>query len=235
MNTTTSAPQMRRQMRMDIGVSLGLSLVAVFFVLSGAVSYMNIRMLNSDSDKIAATHEVILGLNQILSTMKDAETGQRGFVLTGDEAYLTPYDNALTGIEERVLKVEQETQGQPDFQRRLPPLKSHIAAKMNELAQTISARRESGYQAALDMVRSDRGKADMDAIRAFYDRVHAQGRERRQPLHDAGQVSHAVAGRIRKGTRIDLVDHGGAPPLGAAGLRRYDGRACRGVGGAGRG
>ena len=199
MNTTTSAPQMRRQMRMDIGVSLGLSLVAVFFVLSGAVSYMNIRMLNSDSDKIAATHEVILGLNQILSTMKDAETGQRGFVLTGDEAYLTPYDNALTGIEERVLKVEQETQGQPDFQRRLPPLKSHIAAKMNELAQTISARRESGYQAALDMVRSDRGKADMDAIRAQVAQMQADAgaeRDRRvkemDHAYDIAVVSVAV-------------------------------------------
>ncbi|MGN6422142.1 MAG: response regulator [Asticcacaulis sp.] len=180
MSMTTSAPQVRRQMRMDIGVSLGLSLVAVFFVLSGVVSWLNIRTLNDDADRIAQTHEVILGLNQILSTMKDAETGQRGYVLTGQESYLQPYDNALNSIEEQVLKVEQETQGQPEFQRRMAPLKSHIAAKLNELAQTISLRRERGYEAALDMVQSDSGKTDMDAIRAQIAQMQGDAEQERE-------------------------------------------------------
>ncbi|HWU48493.1 MAG TPA: response regulator [Asticcacaulis sp.] len=180
MSMTTSAPQVRRQMRMDIGVSLGLSLVAVFFVLSGVVSWLNIRTLNGDADSIAQTHEVILGLNQILSTMKDAETGQRGYVLTGQAAYLQPYDNALTTIEEQVLKVEQETQGQPEFQRRMAPLKSHIAAKLNELAESIRARRERGFDAALDMVGSDRGKTDMDAIRSQIAQMQGDAEQERE-------------------------------------------------------
>ncbi|MFT4074518.1 MAG: response regulator [Asticcacaulis sp.] len=155
-----------KQLRMDLSVSLGLSLVAVFFIISGIVSYINIQTLNRDSDQVAHTHEVLLGLTQILSSMKDAETGQRGFVLTGRETYLTPYNDALGKIEERVLTVEDLTKDNPEQQRRIDPLKSHIAAKLHELNETIQLRRNKGFEAALAEVMDDTGREDMDAIRA---------------------------------------------------------------------
>ena len=155
-----------KQIRIDLTVSLSLALIAVFFIISGTVSYLNIRTLNRDAAAVTHTHEVLLGLNQILSSMKDAETGQRGYVLTGEESYLDPYSAALTSVEEQVLKVEQETADNPDQQRRIAPLKSHIAAKLNELTETIKLRRTSGFQAALEVVLTNRGKADMDAVRS---------------------------------------------------------------------
>ena len=164
--STNKTARPNRQLRMDMSVSLGLSLVAVFFIVSGVVSYFNIRTLNRDSEQIAHTHEVLLGLNNVLSTMKDAETGQRGFIITGQESYLEPYADALTGIEEQVLRIEQLTKDNPDQQRRIAPLKSHIAAKLQELAQGIEIRRSDGLQAAMARVATNRGKEDMDAIRA---------------------------------------------------------------------
>ena len=155
-----------KQFRMDLSVSLGLSVVAVFFFISGIISYVNIQTLNRDSEQIAHTHEVLLGLNNILSTMKDAETGQRGFVITGQESYLDPYNEALNGIEEQVLRIEQLTRDNPDQQRRIAPLKSHIAAKLQELSTVIEMRRSEGVQAAMARVATNRGKEDMDAIRA---------------------------------------------------------------------
>ena len=165
MTTKNFALLPNKQIRIDLTVSLSLALIAVFFIISGSVSYLNIRTLNRDAAAVTHTHEVLLGLNQILSSMKDAETGQRGYVLTGEESYLDPYSAALTSIEEQVLKVEQATADNPDQQRRIAPLKSHIAAKLNELNETINLRRSSGFQAALDLVTTNRGKQDMDAIR----------------------------------------------------------------------
>jgi CheY-like chemotaxis protein/CHASE3 domain sensor protein len=155
-----------RQLRMDLSVSLGLSLVAVFFLISGIVSYINIQTLKRDSDQIGHTHEVLLGLNNVLSTMKDAETGQRGFIITGQESYLEPYSTASTIIEEQVMRIEQLTKENPDQQRRIAPLRSHIAAKLQELELGIETRRSEGQAAAMARVTTNSGKADMDAIRA---------------------------------------------------------------------
>jgi len=160
------AGRLGKQFRMDLSVSLGLSVVAVFFFISGIISYVNIQTLNRDSEQIAHTHEVLLGLNNVLSTMKDAETGQRGFVITGQESYLEPYNEALTGIDEQIQRIEQLTRDNPDQQRRIAPLKSHIAAKLQELSTVIEMRRSEGVQAAMARVATNRGKEDMDAIRA---------------------------------------------------------------------
>ena len=78
-----------RQFRVDLGVSLSLALIAVFFIASGTLSYLNIRTLNRTATLVSETHEILLGLEKTMSLLKDAETGQRGFILTGDRAYLT--------------------------------------------------------------------------------------------------------------------------------------------------
>lgn len=169
-----------KQTRMDLTVSLSLALIAVFFIISGTVSYLNIRTYSRDATAVTRTHEVLLGLSEVLSSMKDAETGQRGYILTGETSYLDPYNAALTNIEEQVLKVEQEVAGNPDQMRRIAPLKSHIAAKLNELSLTIQMRRTAGFQPALDEVLTNRGKADMDAIRSIVDTMDQAETDLRQ-------------------------------------------------------
>ena len=166
MTTKNFSLMPKKQIRIDLTVSLSLALIAVFFVISGTISYLNITTLSRDAEAVTHTHEVLLGLNQILSSMKDAETGQRGYVLTGQDSYLQPYTEARTSLELEMQKVEQETADNPDQQRRIPTLKSHIAAKLAELNETINLRRTQGFQAALDVVVTNRGKEDMDAIRS---------------------------------------------------------------------
>ncbi len=201
--TKNKTAQPNRQLRMDLSVSLGLSLVAVFFIISGIVSYINIRTLNRDAEQIAHTHEVLLGLNNVLSTMKDAETGQRGYIITGQESYLEPYSNASTIIEEQVLRIEQLTKDNPDQQRRIAPLKSHIAAKFQELGAGIEKRRGEGLQAGIAQVATNRGKADMDAIRAQVALMQATESDLRQQrvtemdaAYDVSVVSVAVTALI---------------------------------------
>ena len=146
--------------------ALGATAALLFFVVSGAVSYANIQVLRADNAKIIHTHDVISALGDLLSTVQDAETGQRGFLLRGDELYLEPYNNALAHVASNVSAIATLTRDNPTQQTNLAELKSHIDAKLTELRETIELRRAKGTEAALAVVVTDRGKVEMDAIRA---------------------------------------------------------------------
>ncbi|WP_216856331.1 response regulator [Acidisphaera sp. S103] len=163
-----------RKSGMDPRVSLGLAAALVFFLISGAVAYFNIRTLREDNEGIIRSHEIVATLDGLLSTVQDAETGQRGFLLTGDEHYLEPYNAALLAVTSQLDALSELTRDNPRQQNRIGPLKLHIGAKLAELKQTIDLRRAQGAAAALSVVETDRGKVEMDTVRA---QLGAMGQE----------------------------------------------------------
>jgi len=163
-NKTLRSSQNR--FKTDIYISIGLTAVILFFVASGVISYWNTRILSQDALQITRTHEAISALDNIISIMKDAETGQRGFVLTDDEKYLIPYTDALSRIDDQLKVLEQMMRDDPQQQMHIPIMKTHIRAKLAELAETVDLRREKGFDAALAVVITDRGKNEMDNVRA---------------------------------------------------------------------
>ncbi|MCS3744151.1 response regulator [Rhizobium sp. BK661] len=156
----------RLKSSLEPAVALALATAVAFFVISGVIGTFNLRSLRENNARIVHTHEVILGLSKVLSSIQDAETGQRGFVLTGDERYLDPYQAALTSIPQRIAEIADLTKDNPEQQRRLPMLRQHVDAKLAELKETIDMRRSQGLEPALALVNSDRGKIEMDAVRA---------------------------------------------------------------------
>jgi CheY-like chemotaxis protein/signal transduction histidine kinase/CHASE3 domain sensor protein len=171
-----------RKSGMDPLVAFGLAAVLVFFLISGAVAYLNIRTLREDNQLIVHSHQVITTLDDLLSTMKDAETGQRGFLLTYNERYLEPYNAGLLAVTSQLDALSRLTVDNPRQQDRIGPLKLHIDAKLAELKQTIDLRRAQGFEAALAVVTTDRGKAEMDTIRsqiAVMNQEEADLREKR--------------------------------------------------------
>ncbi|TPG49315.1 PAS domain S-box protein [Roseomonas nepalensis] len=101
----------------------------------------------------------------LLSDLRDAETGQRGFLLTGRESYLQPYDDALRELDGRIAELIRLGEAEPTLARPTTELGRLIPAKLDELARTIALRREGNADAALALVETDRGKSLMDAIR----------------------------------------------------------------------
>jgi CheY-like chemotaxis protein/CHASE3 domain sensor protein len=171
-----------RKSRMDPLVSLGLAAVLVFFLMSGGVAYFDIQTLREDNQRIVHSLQVITTLGGLLSTVQDAETGQRGFLLTDDEHYLEPYNAALLAVMPQLDQLSELTRDNPRQQNRIGPLKLHIDAKFAELKQTIDLRRTQGSEAALAVVTTDRGKVEMDTIRAqlaAMDQEEADLREKR--------------------------------------------------------
>ncbi|WP_206242986.1 response regulator [Novosphingobium terrae] len=179
----------------------GLAAVLLFFLIVGGVSWYNIRTLKDDNERIIHSHEVITTLDELLSSVKDAETGQRGYLLTDSERYLEPYNAAVLSLKTQLGDLQALTSDNPRQQGRIAALRVHIDAKLAELRETIELRRTRGSEAALAVVLSDRGKAEMDTIRtqlAVMNQEEASLRQQRLTEMD-GAYETALASGILSG------------------------------------
>ena len=161
--------------RADRRTTLALVCAVVFFVVSGYVAYRNIGTIRDDNQKVIQSQETVTALSAVLSSTQDAETGQRGYLLTGNERYLEPYNAALASIPARLDSIRHAVRDNTVQQQRLAELTARVGEKLAELKETIDLRRTHGIDPALVVVNSDRGKAAMDAIRTQL--VGMQGEE----------------------------------------------------------
>ena len=193
MKKTLMTSLLGRQTRSDLVLSLSLSVIAIFFVISGILSFDRIRTLDDDFAQVQQTHEVIISLDELLSTVKDAETGQRGYVLTGDEAYLEPYSAAVNHLDEQTTTIRTLILREPEQQVRLARMRELIDAKMAELNSTIVARRDKGFAASLAIVENNSGKSYMDQIRSQIANMQAYETQRREQHTAEAKTAYDVA------------------------------------------
>ena len=98
--------------------------------------------------------------------MQDAETGQRGYLLTENQSYLEPYDSGLVSIRRQMDALGEKLIFQSDQTESLITLKTHMDRKLAELAETIVLRRAGHFSEAIAIVSTDRGRQAMDIIRS---------------------------------------------------------------------
>ncbi|MGC4005238.1 MAG: CHASE3 domain-containing protein [Pirellulales bacterium] len=170
----------KQQALVSNGMYLGLAAIIVFFVGSGWFSYLNTKTLEENTTALTHSQNVLLNLSELLSLLKDAETGQRGYVITGDAEYLEPYDTAVSRIKEKFTDIKHLVQGSLKQTTVLPLLRERIDLKLQELAETIELRRTKGFEQAKEIVVTNRGKRTMDHIRAQVDEMQLTERELRQ-------------------------------------------------------
>jgi PAS domain S-box-containing protein len=151
----------------DKWLALAMALVVAVILVNAALAYHHTRQLHNDGYWVAQTNETLDAMDDLISTLKDAETGQRGFLIAGDERYLKPYNDAMTTIDGRIQSVESLTHDNDRQQARMPKLKELVLAKLDELKRTIDLRRESGLDAAQKEVLTHLGRNWMDAIRSL--------------------------------------------------------------------
>ena len=104
-------------------------------------------------------------LLEFVSSLKDAETGQRGFVITGKEEYLEPYNDALAKIPLQLRELKQELSGDPELSGLLAECSRLAGLKLDEMATTVQLRRTDGFEPARILVESDVGRKYMVSIR----------------------------------------------------------------------
>jgi CHASE3 domain sensor protein len=174
-----------------------LGSVLVVPVGIGLYGYWSMRHLLDSEDSVVHTHEASYQLSELLSLLKDAEAGQRGFLVTGDRAYLQPYTDAVAAVGGLTDKVRDLTADNPGQQERLTRLQRLIVAKLTVTGQAIAAYDRDGPDAAARVVKSDVGRLTMDAIRA---QVQAMEAEERDLL--AARMAHSQQLRERGSTLL---------------------------------
>ena len=153
-----------RQSRVPEFIILCLSITIV--VAIGTLSYSNARSAESASGELNLARNVVNLNAELLSALKDAESGQHGFLLTGQEQFLEPYSQRLSVIPELFMKLLQLTQPIPDERELVKAIEPLVTAKLSELRETVDLRRSGNSKKALEIVDTAAGKVMMDDIQA---------------------------------------------------------------------
>lgn len=177
----------------------GLGLVFGLLALNAGLVYINARNIYFNAFWVEHTYEALRAIDGLLSTVKDAETGQRGFLITGEDRYLEPYHDALQSMAEKVERIRHLTADNPHQQAILPRLEELVQTKRDELARTIVLRKQSGFEAARDLVLTDDGRKSMVAIRSLV------GDLQREEIRRLAERNKVAAGAYRFGVLNNTI------------------------------
>jgi PAS domain S-box-containing protein len=169
---------------------LGLSLLVVLAIV--LLSYRSGHDAHLAEEQRRTSHDIDRLNTTLLSTLKDAETGQRGFLLTGQEQYLAPYNHAVSDIPRLLEGYKAAALSRPDQMARMRNIEPVIAEKLLELKTTVELRRSNRLAEALALVDSNHGKTLMDQIRAGCADI-AQAAEEQLVQFDAEATQSALA------------------------------------------
>ncbi|MBN8421230.1 MAG: PAS domain S-box protein [Verrucomicrobia bacterium] len=192
-------------MRPAIDKLLIAAAAAVLILLAANIGLMlrNTRQLREDAEWVAHTREVITGLENIFSLMKDAETGFRGYVITGDPRYLEPFDKASTGMDAQIKEVERLTSDNAEQQARFPRLRLLITDKLSFMESGRDLMKSEGFAASQRLILPGRGKLLMDELRELTTQMITQEREllkgrsaRARKTYSLAMVSGLVSGLL---------------------------------------
>lgn len=146
-------------------IAVGFGLASAILVGIGIVSYRSLTGLVETSNQAVHSHKVLEKLEKLLSQIKDAETGQRGYLITGQEPYLEPYYAAIEVVDQQVNDLRRLTTANPNQQRRLDTLEPLIAQRLAMSKQIVDVRKKEGLETAKQLVLTGRGRYLMDNIR----------------------------------------------------------------------
>lgn len=144
-----------------ISLIIGVVLVAGTAILSS----VSTRDIAAASNRVTSTQGTLLEINRLRGSLIDAETGQRGYILTGQESYLKPYNDAMSQLDAQLSQLRGRLEGSPEQSAALAEITALIAAKKTELSRTIGLRRDHAIGPALHLVDSGEGLKTMNALR----------------------------------------------------------------------
>jgi PAS domain S-box-containing protein len=146
-------------------VVAGFILLLIVLVANALITRRQVSEQVSSQAQVSHTEQILLELTQTESLLKDAETGQRGYLYTDDPRYLTPYIFAISQVEPHIDNLERLTADNPRQQAHVPVLRGLARGKLKELATTIFLYRSGKPDEAKALVVSDAGLNLMIDIR----------------------------------------------------------------------
>lgn len=159
---------LQRQIQLAFLFALVLLLTVGFFAYKGANS------LRESLKWEQHTQQVLLKLNDTLAAATDAETGVRGFVITGDEVFLDQYQGVDRKIQANVNDLRELTSDNGNQAAEIANLENLLNEKVTVLQTVVAVRRQNSFEATREKVTTGKGKQVMDAVRASVDKIKSE-------------------------------------------------------------
>jgi PAS domain S-box-containing protein len=184
------------------GLAFGFIAIVLVLVVGVVLALATVGTVNRAASAVAHTNDVKMQLHALLASVIDAETGERGYIITGNDSYLEPYSRGVAAAATEIGRVRQLTADNREQQNDLDRVAADTQVKLDELARAIQARREKDFEAAQALVLTNLGKRTMDGIRTVVARMEVR--------EDALLASRtAVAHRAYNTARLTLLTIGG--------------------------
>jgi PAS domain S-box-containing protein len=156
-----------RSMQKRLGVIAGFLIILCLLAINTAVLRRQLAVQVGNQEWFSRSRRVLQELKNTESLLKDAETGQRGYLYTGKIDYLAPYTLATTQIDSHLDNLAAQIGDNPDQQKQVVNLRVLIHQKLAELAETISLVQSGNAARAKELVMSDKGLLTMESIRSL--------------------------------------------------------------------
>ncbi len=171
-------------------IAAGLWVAMGILALLSASDYWSTTTFLASSDRMNHAHEVVEQLDHLLAQITDAESGQRGYLVTGSAGYLAPYEDAKTHIADTLRAIRELTADDEVQREQLDQLAPRVERRLVLLRETMDAYDREGFAAARLHVLTNRGKDVMDDIRRL---VGVMDRAERVALREHRSVWYASA------------------------------------------
>jgi signal transduction histidine kinase/ActR/RegA family two-component response regulator len=165
----------------------------------GVIEYRSTKIIVGQFAEARQDSDTIIALDQTLDDAIDAETAVRGFLLTGQQPYLDPYEHGVEKINADLATVERLTSAEPAQKVRLRELRSAISAKFAELSETLRLYEHDGSKAAFAAVNSGRGREIMHSIRRTIGTMRTTENQERMAARTQADISSE---RVLEGIEI---------------------------------
>ena len=175
-------------------LSVGFALSFALLLLIGILSFRGVAVLTQTSYEVNRTHSAVGHIGAVMSLMKDAETAQRGYLLTGEESYLEPYRNALSSVPRVLAELKPLLRDNPAQQARFNQVATMIDGLKQLHKERIDTRRASGLETAMKTVSLGEGKRRMDELRAV---VGQMEEEENDVLRERAKEVESTAATVR--------------------------------------
>ncbi|HEY9619504.1 MAG TPA: CHASE3 domain-containing protein [Crinalium sp.] len=187
----------QRTLRLGRVTQVGFGAVLAMMVGIGVVTKISMTTLVESTGWVTHTHAVKEHLKGLEKSLLDAETGQRGFLFTDEEDFLEPYNSALSALKTSFSELRVLISDNPEQLKRLDRLETLVQEKLDNMAVTITMKREGKEQEVKQFVRTRQGKKIMDDIRSQLEEMlqveNSLLDKRQQDMVQAERVSTLVS------------------------------------------
>jgi PAS domain S-box-containing protein len=174
-------------------VNLGFAAALVILCIVGGMAFWSTERFAQAARERRSSYDLRIRLAALSADLRDAETGQRGYLLTGQPQYLEPFVSGSTSVTRNLSQLQELTGRAASEQEHLRKLQPLIEAKLAELSQTIALRKEGRLHDAMAIVMSGQGKQLMDSIRQVSAAMDARAAQRAASWDDRVSATSRMA------------------------------------------